>query len=336
MHVSLTFHSNDTQQIEECLSIIGALCEREGVGIREQKESLWLVPCVQGSILVEETKTGLVLSTQTRFAGPGYHAFVVHFFLDIIEEMETGHFEIQDDLHYDQSLDFDQLVAVFEDELVYLKGILLNQSHPIEGILYDQETYLPSIQPDLVATPFGYVSKRLFSKAQGSQLMDLWYVWNGWEKDANYFAKAAMLTWAKYGPNELAAMEDVCDFVEQANHLDEHVGLPLNLYYRCCEALNRSPHLHHTHDRHVNVEAYLDNSVYVLWKNLAVYVPGQSQISIQEDLLITGAHPETHWGYAIHLYEGEQELLGYGLRYEYQDESDQIVIDELKERSYRR
>ena len=140
MFVQLICRDRSPKEIEELYQIIGAICEREGIQAEERGDAVEILVCPQGKILVTEEDRDVTLTANTRHAGAGFHAFCVDIFKDI-EEEQPGKYELIDDLEYANDEDFHRLHHVYENELDYIRNLILTDpDFRRKNYLYD-ETY---------------------------------------------------------------------------------------------------------------------------------------------------------------------------------------------------
>ena len=78
-------------------------------------------------------------------------------------------------------------------------------------------------------------------------LMDAFYVWNNWERDAKFYKNCALTLLAKEGVGEYTLMNentikhanDICEYIELLMKRIIMWNLPLDAYADLCEKLGR-------------------------------------------------------------------------------------------------
>lgn len=126
MYVQLICKNRTNKEKDELYEVLGALALREQVQIEERGDMVEIDACPQGKIQVYEDGRDVILTSNTRHAGPGFHAFVVDFFQDIQQEL-PGDYEMMDELEFDKDGDFHRIVHRYQDEIEYLRGRLLKR-----------------------------------------------------------------------------------------------------------------------------------------------------------------------------------------------------------------
>ena len=199
MFAQLICKDRNEKEINELYQVIAALCHRESVQIEDKIEQVEISVCPQGKIIIKEKDNEMDLFANTRHAGAGFHAFVVDFFKDIQEEL-PGKYDLIDDLQYADDEDFDKLQATYEDELDYLRGLLKKEvKMRSKNYMYDETFFLPMEKENAISTAIGYVDLEEFSKLALEDLVDSFYVWHNWDKDARFYKNAALTLLAKEG-----------------------------------------------------------------------------------------------------------------------------------------
>ena len=141
MFVRMICKDRNEKEKNELYQVMGALCKREHMQIEEQGDRVVIYACVQGNIVITEEDNNVIIEANTRHGGAGFHAFAVEFCKDIQTEC-PGEYELVDDLDFDADEDFHRLHHIYEDEIVYLKDLLLkNPEVRNMNYMYDQ-TYL--------------------------------------------------------------------------------------------------------------------------------------------------------------------------------------------------
>lgn len=287
MFVQLICKDRNEKEKNEIYEILGLLCQREQIQIEDKGDSVAIYVCPQGTIRITEEDEGLVLSASTRHAGPGFHAFVVEFFMDLMEELdaeakqELNRYELKDDLNYNG--DFDSLIQIYEDEIHYLKDVLLhNDIVRTQNYMYEETYFVPMVKDNQIATATSLIDKEEFERLSSAQLMDNFYVWNDWDKDARFFKNAALVLLAKESFNEYANMNDqtytkanaICDFIELAHEDDPNLRLPIKEYNDLCIALSRTPRKLSCKQMEEEVYQYRLSEVYHLFESARIVASG--------------------------------------------------------------
>lgn len=247
MFVQLICKDRNEKEITELYQVISAICHREEVQIEESGDKVVVSVCPQGKIVIGEKDNELDLYASTRHAGAGFHAFVVDIFKDIQEEL-PGNYELIDDLHFAEDEDFDHLQALFEDELDYLRGLLLKEEEMrLRNYMYEETYYLPIEKENRICTSIGDMDQEEFRQISMEDLINSFYVWPNWDKDARYYKNAALTVLAKEGMgiyskmNEMAEKKanEICDYIELAYQKDNQISLPVKEYTYLTNLLNR-------------------------------------------------------------------------------------------------
>lgn len=285
MFVQLICKERNAKEMDEIYQVLGALCEREGVQIEDRSHAVEILVCPQGKIVVREDENDLILSANTRHGGPGFHAFVVDFFEDIEEEI-PGDYELIDDTEYDKDEDFDRLVQKYEDELDYVRKLILDRpGFSDKNYMFDETYYLPKTKQGRVNTATGDMDLSEFQTKDLKKLMDRFYVWNNWDRDGRFYRNSALTLLAKEGYGEFSKMnektekvaETICDDLEVAFRLDPTMPLPLKAYRRLCELLNRDDRLKGAIDMKGDVNPYRLGEVYHIFEDAKVVALGTAQ-----------------------------------------------------------
>lgn len=287
MFVQLICKDRNQKDMNELYEVLGALCHREGVQIEDKGDRVEILVCPQGKILVTENGREMELSASTRHAGPGFHAFAVELFKDIEEEV-PGEYELIDDMEYDVDEDFHRLGHAYENELEYMRDLILN--HPgfkDKNYMYDETYFLPVSEKDKVATAMGLMDAEEFKKKPLEDLMDYFYVWNNWDRDARFYRNAALTLLAKEGYGEYSSMNDqteknaneIMDYLEIAHKQDPDLPLPLDAYAALAAALHRDNLLTDAKPMEHGVIQYRSRDVYHLFEDARVLAPGTAERS---------------------------------------------------------
>ena len=143
MFVQMICKDRNEKEMNELYEVLGLIARREEVQIEDRYDHVDILVCPQGKIVVTEEDGDMVLRANTRHAGPGFHAFVVDIFKDIQEEV-PGEYELMDDMEFDKDEDFDRLSSMYEDEMDYIRGVLLeNEVMRQQNYMYDETYFLP-------------------------------------------------------------------------------------------------------------------------------------------------------------------------------------------------
>lgn len=124
MLAQLICKDRNHKEMDELYQVLGALCEREGIQIEDRGDQVEILVCPQGKIVVTEEDKTMILTANTRHAGAGFHAFVIELY-DAIQEEVPGEYEVIDDLEYVNDGDFHRLHHIYENELDYVKNMIL-------------------------------------------------------------------------------------------------------------------------------------------------------------------------------------------------------------------
>lgn len=287
MFVQLICKDRSPKEIEELYQIIGAICEREGIQAEERNDQVEILVCPQGKILVTEEDRELTLTANTRHAGAGFHAFCVDIFKDI-EEEQPGQYELIDDLEFDKDEDFHRLHHVYENELDYIRNLILTDpDFRKKNYLYDETYFLPKEEEGKVLTSVGYLDADKFRNMPLDDLMDYFYVWNDWERDARFYRNAALTLMAKEGVGEYTVMNDqtiktgneICDYLEIAHEKDPSLPLPVDQYFLLVNLLGREGKLKDAIKMPEAAIQYREREVYHLFADCKVVAPGAAERS---------------------------------------------------------
>lgn len=306
MFVQLICKDRNEKEMNELYEVIAALCHREGIQIEDRGHRVEILACPQGKILVTEEKDNMILSANTRHAGAGFHAFVVDFFKDIEEEVPLGEYELIDDLEYANDEDFHRLHHVYENELSYLKNLILTDpDFRKKNYLYDETYFLPIEDENKVMTSTGFMDKKEFQKKEIHDLMDDFYVWNDWDRDARFYRNAALTLLAKEGRGIYSKMNDetektaneIADYIEIAHEKDPDIALPLKEYRQLVQLLDREDKLKDAIAMDREAIQYRTREVYHLFEDARVVAPGTAERSYDPSLQsVNLMAPYTHEG----------------------------------------
>lgn len=287
MFVQLICKDRNEKEMHELYEVIDAICAREGVQVEDRLDHVDILVCPQGKIMVTEDDKDLVLTANTRHAGAGFHAFCVDIFKDIEEEL-PGEYELIDDLEYDKDEDFHRLHHVYEHELDYLRKLLLNEPKMREkNYLYDETYFLPVGKDGKILTATGDMDVKEFATKELDDLMDSFYVWNDWDRDARFYKNAAMTLLAKEGVGAYTNMNDqtqkianeIMDYLEIAYEKDPTLALPVKEYERLAFELGRDNLLKDAVKMEKDAVQYRDDDVYHLFEDVRVVAPGAAERS---------------------------------------------------------
>ncbi|MGM9947386.1 hypothetical protein [Floccifex sp.] len=309
MFVQLFCRNRNEKQKNELYEVLGLLCQREAIQIEDKNDYVEIRVCPQGNIKVTEEGNSLILSATTRFAGPGFHAFVVEFFMDIQEEVQ-GVYELKDDLYYDGN--FESLVSIYEDEIVYLKDLLLkNQEMQAQNYMYEHTFFLPLSNKNTILTPISRLDLQEFRDMDPKDLLSYFYVWNHFDKDALYYKNVALYYLANYGAGKFSLMNEesikyakmICDCVEIAYEMDSLISLPIKEYQQICTILQRKSKIERGIQMEEEVMQYRMKEGYHLFDNVKVVCHGMAERSydyVNQALCLSAPFVEdTKWHYLI-------------------------------------
>lgn len=311
MFVQLVCKDRDEKQMEELYEVLGALCQREGVQIEDRANRVEILVCPQGKIVVTEDGKDMILSANTRHGGPGFHAFVVDLFKDIQEEI-PGDYELMDDLEYDKDEDFHRLVHVYENELDYLRRLILEEPGFAEkNYMYDETYYLPKNEDGRVLTAAGDMSEKEFRTKSLDDLMDHFYVWNNWDRDGRFFRNAALTLLAKESYGEFSKMneqtektaEEICDDLEIAFRMDPTLPLPVDAYQSLIKILNRENKLEGAIEMDSEAVSYRTREVYHVFEDVRLVAAGTAERSYDpttQSVFLTSPYTEdAQWAWLL-------------------------------------
>lgn len=311
MFVQLICKDRNEKEMNELYEVLGAICQREGIQIEDRGNQVEILACPQGKIIVTEQDETMVLSANTRHAGAGFHAFVVDIFKDIEEEV-PGEYELIDDLEYANDEDFHRLHHVYENELDYLRNLLLTDPEfRKKNYLYDETYFLPIEKENNILTPIGEMSQDELLKKDLHDLMDAFYVWNDWDRDAQFYKNAALTLLAKEGVGMYTNMNEqtekvaneVCDYLEIAYEKDPSILLPLIEYKELIDRLGREDKLKEAKGLEKPAIQYRTEEVYHLFQDAKVVAPGAAERSydpINESMNLMAPYiEEGQWSWLI-------------------------------------
>ncbi|MCF0107238.1 MAG: hypothetical protein HUJ53_10775, partial [Holdemanella sp.] len=324
--------NNNDKEKNELYEVLGALCVREQIQIEDKGDYVEITACPQGKIRVTEEDDTILLSANTRHGGPGFHCFVVDFYRDIKEEI-PGEYELIDDLEFDLEEDFRKLHSTYEEELEYIRGILIkNDLLKEQNYLYEETFFLPMNKKGRILTSVGDIDEKEFKEMSLLELMDCFYVWNDWDKDARFFKNAALTLLAKEGVGIYTNMNEttikhaqtICDYIELAFEDDPKLPLPVKNYKFLIEQLGRENKLNGAIQMKEEVIQYRDGEVYHLFESAKVVAHGACERSYDPQnrclCLMAPYVEEATWKYLI------QASLNSSIMTDYDNVSKQIPI----------
>lgn len=318
MYVSMICKNRNLKEKNEIYQVLGALSHREAVQIEDLGDRVEIYVCPQGKIKVTEEEDSILLSANTRHAGAGFHAFVVEFCKALQEEIE-GEYELYDDLDFDQDEDFHRLYHIYEDELEYMRDLLLKEESVRQmNYMYDETYFLPMEKENRILTCIGDLDREEFKNMHLHDLMDNFYVWNEWERDARFFKNAGLTLLAKEGNGEYSLMNEetvknahiICDYFELAYKDDSSIPLPKKTYQYLCEMLDREDKLKDAIEMEEEVIQYRLKEVYHLFEDAKVVALGSCERSydpVSQSLCLMSPYKEEgEWKYLIMASKSDQ------------------------------
>lgn len=311
MFVQLICKNREEKQMEELYEVLGALCEREGVQIEERGGHVEILVCPQGKIVAREDGKDLILSSNTRHGGPGFHAFVVDLFKDIEEEI-PGDYELDDDLDYARDENFDRLVQQYEQEIDYVRQLVLEEpGFKDRNYMFDETYYLPKAEAGQILTASGDMDEHEFRAKDAAELMDHFYVWNNWDRDGRFFRNAALTLLAKESYGEFSKMNEqtekvaneICDDLEIAFRLDPTLGLPIDAYKKLISVLGRDNKLEGAIEMDGEAVSYRTREVYHIFEDVRIVAAGTAERSYdpatQSIFLTSPFKEEQEWAWLL-------------------------------------
>jgi hypothetical protein len=205
-----------------------------------------------------------------------------------IEEEQPGDYELIDDLEYANDEDFHRLHHVYENELDYVRSLLLKDPKMRQrNYMYDETYFLPMEKEGRINTSAGDLDLKEFAQMELDDLMDYFYVWNDWDRDARFYRNAALTLMAKEGPGEFAKMNEqtekvaneICDDLEIAHEKDPTLPLPVKEYILLTTLLGREDKLKDCPKMEQEAIQYRSREVYHLFSNCKVVAPGMAERS---------------------------------------------------------
>lgn len=287
MFVQLICKDRNEKEMNELYEVIDAICHREGVQIEDRIDRVEILVCPQGKILITEEDKNLVLTANTRHAGAGFHAFCVDIFKDIEEEL-PGEYELIDDLEFDKDEDFHRIHHVYENELDYLRKLLLQDpDFRQKNYLYDETYVLPIEEEGKIHTATGSMDTNEFLNKDLHDLMDQFYVWNDWDRDAQFYKNAALTLLAKEGVGAYSKMNEqtektaneIMDYLEIAHELDKDMPLPVKEYEELAFLLDRDNKLKDAPSMIGDAIQYRSKNLYHLFEDVRIVADGAAERS---------------------------------------------------------
>ena len=150
-----------------------------------------------------------------------------------------------------------------------------------------------------------------FKHMNTRDLMDSFYVWNNWERDAKFYKNCALTLLAKEGVGEYTLMNentikhanDICEYIEAAYEKDTNVDLPLDAYADLCEKLGRENKLQNAKNMEQEAIQYRIKEVYHLFEDARVVASGAAERSYdpvnQALCLMSPYKDEAQWDWLI-------------------------------------
>lgn len=287
MFVQLTCKNRNEKEMNELYEVLGLLCKREEVQIEDRIDRVEIIACPQGKIVVKEEDGDMVIRANTRHAGPGFHAFVVDILKDLQEEV-PGEYELVDDMEYDKDEDFERLQSLYQDEMDYIRGVLLkNALFREQNYMYDETFFLPMNLENRILTSIGDMDLKEFKSMNTSDLMDSFYVWNDWDRDAKFYKNCALTLLAREGVGKYTLMNDstikqandICEYIEVAYQKDPNISLPIEVYQNLCKQLDRENKIENGISMEQEVIQYRTREVYHLFDDARVVANGACERS---------------------------------------------------------
>ncbi len=287
MFVQLTCKNRNEKEMNELYEVLGLLSRREEVQIEDRGDCVEIIACPQGKIVVSEDDGDMIIRANTRHAGAGFHAFVVDILKDLQEEVQ-GEYELVDDMEYDKDEDFERLQSLYQDEMDYIRGVLLkNDLFRQQNYMYDETFFLPMNRENRILTSTGDIDLKEFKNMNTSDLMDNFYVWNDWDRDAKFYKNCALTLLASEGVGKYTLMNDstikhandICEYIEAAYQKDVNIPLPLEAYCDLCEKLDRENKIKDGVSMEEEVIQYRTREVYHLFADARVVASGASERS---------------------------------------------------------
>ncbi|MDO4663668.1 MAG: hypothetical protein Q4A59_02155 [Erysipelotrichaceae bacterium] len=311
MFVQLVCKNCNPDKKDEIYQTLGALSQREGVQIEDRGHAVEIFVCPQGKITVQEDENDVVLAANTRHGGPGFHAFVVDFFEDLQEEVE-GEYELFDDTEYNKDEDFDRLIAKYEEELEYVRKLILDRPGFSEkNYMFDETYYLPQVQQGKINTATGTMDLTTFQTTNIKHLMDRFYVWNDWDRDGQFYLNSALTLIAKDYYGQYSMMDEVsekiaqtiADDIEVAYRLNPLLPMPLQTYGEICDMLHRDRKLKGAIAMEEEIMPYRNENVHHIFEDARIVALGSAQRNydpITQSLFLSAPYQdEGEWSWLI-------------------------------------
>ena len=150
-----------------------------------------------------------------------------------------------------------------------------------------------------------------FAKKEVHDLMDDFYVWNDWDRDASFYRNAALTLLAKEGRGIYSNMNDetekvaneILDYLEIAHEKDQAMKLPKKEYEELAALLDREDKLKDAVGMDREAIQYRTREVYHLFDDARVAAPGTAERSYdpatQSVNLMAPYKEEGEWSWLI-------------------------------------
>ncbi|MBB5182257.1 hypothetical protein [Catenisphaera adipataccumulans] len=318
MFVQCICKNRNEKEKNELYQVFGALANREKMQIEEKADEVVIYACPQGTIHIREEDDSIWITANTRHAGPGFHAFAVEFCKDVQTEL-PGEYELIDDLDFDQDENFHRLHRIYEDEIAYIKDLLLkNPEFRKQNYMYDETYFLPIEREDRIYTAARAFDIDEFRQMTDEELLDSFYVWNTWDKDAQFYKNAALVLLAKEGVGPYTMMNDhtrkyadtICDYLEIAHKMDDRLPLPVPEYNELCQQLGRKPKITGISAER-DVSQYRRKDVYHLFEDARIVADGACERNydpVTQSICLMGPYTDLgEWNWLIQA--GKQSVI---------------------------
>ncbi|MEG1731732.1 MAG: hypothetical protein RR252_01140 [Longicatena sp.] len=231
-----------------------SLCEEKKIKAEDYGTSVLLDICPEGSVVCSYTGCFISIVAQTNIAGPGFHAFVVRLFDDIMMESDV-HFEVSDPTQYYMNRDFEELkYAYFYPWLKEIGEFALEESKVQQDICvaWPIHYYHPTVKEGYMVTPMGYLAIDDFSNKDMMQIAEKFFVWNEIERDAQYYINCALVilwkecyfTYSEMNDESEKQTHSALDYLEAAYDKEPSIGIP-SVYTELCKIVHREPCIEH-------------------------------------------------------------------------------------------
>lgn len=233
-------------------------------------------------------------------------------FLKIYKKKIEGEYEFFDDTEYNKDEDFDRLITKYEEELEYVRKLILDRPGFSEkNYMFDETYYLPQAQQGKINTATGVMDLTDFQTTNIKHLMDRFYVWNDWDRDGQFYLNSALTLIAKdyYGKyshmDEVSAKvaETIAEDIEAAYRLNPLLPLPLNTYQEICELLHRESKLKGAIAMDEEIVPYRNKDVHHIFEDARIVALGSAQRNydpICQSLFLSAPYQdEGEWSWLI-------------------------------------